>query len=44
VVQKKERRKNIDKVRNLREEEDFSAGGVFARRALDKEIDWLFAI
>lgn len=27
VVQKKERRKNIDKVRYLREEEDFSAGG-----------------
>ena len=38
-VVKKERRKNMDKVRNLREEEDFSVGGVFARRALDKEID-----
>jgi hypothetical protein len=34
------RRRDIDKVRNLREEEDFSVGGgVFARRALDKEID-----
>ena len=41
---KKERRKNIDKVRNLREVVCPLVGGVFARKALDKESDCLFAI
>ena len=30
------RRRDIDKVRNLREEECFLQGGVFAHKALDK--------